>query len=214
MLVSGGLTSVPPKATCAMRRLRSIGQGRFQRDGDGRFTIVNTEFERIAGRPRGEILGRRGDELELGLGGRRFSAHDGPEVLEPGGTELFEKVLDGRTYVSLRFPLTSADGRILGMAGISTDVTARHRAEERFRRAFEAAPIGMDVARGSLPARQRRCARSPATRPTSSRRPPTRRSPTPTTSPARRRGAGRRWRTSPPAASSATSATSPPPATP
>ena len=29
------------------------------------------------------------------------------------------------------------------MAGISTDVTARHRAEERFRRAFEAAPIGM-----------------------------------------------------------------------
>jgi PAS domain S-box-containing protein len=154
-----------------MRRLRSIGQGRFQRDGDvtalqrtralldaaldhaplvfyakdgdGRFTVVNTEFERIAGRPRGEILGRRGDDIELGVGGRRFSAHDGPEVLERGGTELFEEVLDGRTYVSLRFPLTSADGRILGMAGISTDVTARHRAEERFRRAFEAAPIGM-----------------------------------------------------------------------
>jgi diguanylate cyclase (GGDEF)-like protein/PAS domain S-box-containing protein len=52
-------------------------------------------------------------------------------------------VLDGRTYVSLRFPLASADGRLLGMAAISTDVTARHRAEERFRRAFEAAPIGM-----------------------------------------------------------------------
>ena len=64
-------------------------------------------------------------------------------MLEPGGTELFEEVLGGRTYVSLRFPLTCADGRILGMAGISTDVTARHRAEERFRRAFEAAPIGM-----------------------------------------------------------------------
>jgi EAL domain/PAS fold len=142
---------------------RSIGQGRFQRDGDGRFTIVNTEFERIAGRPRGEILGRRGDELELGVGGRRFSAHDGPEVLEPGGTELFEEVLDGRTYVSLRFPLTSADGRILGMAGISTDVTARHRAEERFpaRVRGGADRHGADVARGSLPARQPRCARSP-----------------------------------------------------
>ena len=102
-----------------MRRLRSIGQGRSQRDGDvtalqrtralldaaldhaplvfyakdgdGRFTVVNTEFERIAGRPRGEILGRRGDDIELGVGGRRFSAHDGPEVLERGGTELFER---------------------------------------------------------------------------------------------------------------------------
>jgi diguanylate cyclase (GGDEF)-like protein/PAS domain S-box-containing protein len=154
-----------------MKRLRSIGQGRFRRDGDvsalertrvlldaaldhapllfyakdgdGRFTVVNTEFERIVGYPRGEILGRRGDELHLGAGGRRFSAHEGTESLEPGGTELFEEVLDGRTYVSLRFPLTSADGRILGVAGISTDVTARHRAEERFRRAFEAAPIGM-----------------------------------------------------------------------
>src|SRR3954447_15895943 len=154
-----------------MKRLRSIGQGWSRRDGDvsalqrtralldaaldhaplvfyakdgdGRFTVVNSEFERIAGRPRSEILGRRGEDLELGAGRRRFSAHEGPEALEPGGTELFEEVLDGRTYVSLRFPLTSADGRLLGMAGISTDVTARHRAEERFRRAFEAAPIGM-----------------------------------------------------------------------
>ena len=66
----------------------------YAKDGDGRFTVVNTAFERIAGRPRGDILGRRGDELELGVGDRRFSAHDGPEVLEPGGTELFEEVLD------------------------------------------------------------------------------------------------------------------------
>jgi diguanylate cyclase (GGDEF)-like protein/PAS domain S-box-containing protein len=154
-----------------MKRLRSIGHGRFRRDGDqsvlertralldaaldhaplvfyakdgdGRFTVVNTEFERIAGRPRAEILGLTGEDLPPDDSGRRFSAHDGTEGLEPGGTELFEEVLDGRTYVSLRFPLTAADGEILGVAGISTDVTARHRAEERFRRAFEAAPIGM-----------------------------------------------------------------------
>jgi PAS domain-containing protein len=76
----------------------------LREDGDGRFTVVNTEFERISGRPRGEILGRRGDQIELGVGGRRFSAHDGPEVLEPGGTELFEEVLDGRTYYLKHLP--------------------------------------------------------------------------------------------------------------
>ena len=57
------------------------------------------------------------------------------------------------------------------MAGISTDVAARHRAEERFRRAFEAAPIGMALM--SLDGRFLRvnpsCARSPATRLRSSR---------------------------------------------
>ena len=150
-----------------MKRLRSIGHGRFRRgseidaladtralldaaldhaplvfyakDGDGRFTVVNSEFERIAGRPRSEIVGLTAGDLK---GGERFSAHsDGAP--ERGGTELFEETVGGRTYVSLRFPLTSGDGRILGVAGISTDVTARQRAEERFQRAFEAAPIGM-----------------------------------------------------------------------
>jgi diguanylate cyclase (GGDEF)-like protein/PAS domain S-box-containing protein len=168
--VSGEVTSLTQKSHSAMRRLRSLGQGRFRRDddvaeltqtralldaaldhaplvfyakdGDGRFTVVNTEFERIAGLPRAEIVGLTGEDLAPGAGGLRFSAH-ADVAIESGGTELFEEVVDGRTYVSLRFPLTAADGRILGVGGISTDVTARHRAEERFRRAFEAAPIGM-----------------------------------------------------------------------
>jgi diguanylate cyclase (GGDEF)-like protein/PAS domain S-box-containing protein len=153
-----------------MKPFRPIGRGRFRRsrneaelqetralldaaldhaplvfyakDGDGRFTVVNTEFERIAGRPRGDIVGRTGEDLLPVEPGERFSAH-GRESVEAGETELFEEVVDGRTYVSLRFGLTGGDGRAAGVAGISTDVTARHRAEERFRRAFEAAPIGM-----------------------------------------------------------------------
>jgi diguanylate cyclase (GGDEF)-like protein/PAS domain S-box-containing protein len=104
----------------------------YAKDGEGRFTVVNTEFERIAGRPRSELIGDRA----------RFTDPE-RRSMESGGTEMFEETIDGRTYVSLRFPLSDEDGRLVGVAGISTDVTARHRAEERFRRAFEAAPIGM-----------------------------------------------------------------------
>ncbi len=152
-----------------MKGLRSLGPGRFRRrhegelhdsrvlldaaldhaplvfyakDGEGRFTVVNTEFERISGLPRDEIIGRTGDELPAGASGQRFSAR-GHLPLDSDSTEVFEEVVDGRTYVSLRFPVTDEGGHVLGEAGISTDVTARHRAEERFRRAFEAAPIGM-----------------------------------------------------------------------
>jgi diguanylate cyclase (GGDEF)-like protein/PAS domain S-box-containing protein len=154
-----------------MKRIRSIGQGRFRReregaafsearallevaldhaplvfyakDGDGRFMIVNSEFERISGLRRDDIVGHTGEELAPGAGGERFSAHVRGAPEEGDTTELFEEVVGGRTYVSLRFPLAGEDGRMLGVAGIFTDVTARHRAEERFRRAFEAAPIGM-----------------------------------------------------------------------
>ena len=114
----------------------------YAKDGEGRFTVVNTEFERIAGRPRSEIIGRTGEDLLPVDGGERFSAHQ-RETVEAGATELFEEIVDGRTFVSLRFGLTGGEGSAAGVAGISTDVTARHRAEERFRRAFEAAPIGM-----------------------------------------------------------------------
>ena len=120
-----------------MKPFRPIGRGRFRRnrneaelqetralldaalehaplvfyakDGEGRFTVVNTEFERIAGRPRGEIVGRTGEDLLPTEDGERFSAHE-RETVEAGGTELFEEVVGGRTYVSLRFGLTGGDG--------------------------------------------------------------------------------------------------------
>ena len=225
-----------------MKPFRPIGRGRFRRnrneaelqetralldaalehaplvfyakDGEGRFTVVNTEFERIAARPRGEIVGRTGEDLLPTGDGERFSAHE-RETVEAGGTELFEEVVGGRTYVSLRFGLTGGDGSAAGVAGISTDVTARHRAEERFQRAFEAAPIGMALM--SLEGRFLRvndalCAitgyGADVLEATSDDAITIR-----TTSAARRSAIARRSARRGPA-SSATSATSPPPATP
>jgi PAS domain S-box-containing protein len=129
-----------------MKRIRSFGHGRFGREADeaqlqdtralldaaldhaplvfyakddgGRFTVVNTEFERIAGRPRREIVGRTGEELAP-ADGERFSAHEPAAAAGGDGTELFEEVVGGRTYVSVRFPLTGRDGRLLGVAGAS-----------------------------------------------------------------------------------------------
>ncbi len=79
----------------------------------------------------------------LALGdGKRFSAQtDGaPSRAAPSCSRRSSAAAPTSRCAS---PSPASDGRVLGVAGISTDVTARHRAEERFRRAFEAAPIGM-----------------------------------------------------------------------
>src|SRR5262249_41927742 len=48
-----------------------------------------------------------------------------------------------RTYLSTKGPYRDASGTIVGVIGISRDITERTRAEERFRLVVESAPSGM-----------------------------------------------------------------------
>jgi PAS domain S-box-containing protein len=48
-----------------------------------------------------------------------------------------------RTYLSTKGPYRDAQGNVIGVIGISCDITDRKRAEERFRLVVESAPSGM-----------------------------------------------------------------------
>src|SRR5262249_27358144 len=48
-----------------------------------------------------------------------------------------------RTYLSTKGPYRDAQGNVLGVIGISRDISERKRAEERFRLVVESAPSGM-----------------------------------------------------------------------
>ena len=101
---------------------------------EGRYEFVNRKFEEIFDLRREDILGRTDEEVfanspELAL---RFKENDGM-VLRLGRSVQFDEVAphtDGpHNYVSVKFPLRDEQGEIRGLAGISTDITLRVRAE-------------------------------------------------------------------------------------
>ncbi len=122
-------------------------------DLEGRFQIINRLGAELIGRPRAEILGRSALEL---YGAETAKAIDEQErsVRQGGGMAVFE--VSGQTpdgsdheYLVTKYPVHDGDGELVGVGGISLDITARKQienqlreAEDRFRGAFDAATIG------------------------------------------------------------------------
>lgn len=107
--------------------------GIYVRDVEGRYVLVNRDLERIIGKPREEILGRTPSEL---LGPRlsaRLAEHDAA-VFQTRSKVVFEETVPGaggtRVFQSAQIPLFAADGTLMGLCGISADVTERKNSEE------------------------------------------------------------------------------------
>jgi PAS domain S-box-containing protein len=105
----------------------------FAKDRAGRYLFVNHQFERLAARPTGEIVGRTdGDVFPPGLA-TRFRYNDLRVLHEKRAIEFEESgdFGDGeRTFLSSKFPLFDADGTAYAVCGIATDITDRKRIED------------------------------------------------------------------------------------
>jgi PAS domain S-box-containing protein len=117
-------------------------------DGDGKIVLVNREVERLFGYAREELLGKSVDVLvpqrhrgPHGTFRQAFLAE--PKVrLMGAGRELFGLHKDGREVpveIGLT-PVTTEEGLFVSSI---VDLSARKRAEERFRVAVESSPNGM-----------------------------------------------------------------------
>jgi PAS domain S-box-containing protein len=109
----------------------------YMRDADGRYLLVNREFERLFHLHRAEIVGLTDHDLFDGPIADAFRAND-LEAFERGEPVQVEEEAPGedglRTYVTVKFPLVDGSGRAYAVCGISTDITERKRAEEEVRR--------------------------------------------------------------------------------
>jgi PAS domain S-box-containing protein len=108
------------------------------KDVNGRYLLVNREFERLVGQRRGSIVG--------GLDGHLFApdvsallrARD-REVLAQAAPVSFEQDLpvatgDTRSYVCVKFPLQGAGGTPYGVGSMYADITAVKQLQETLRR--------------------------------------------------------------------------------
>src|SRR4029077_9767381 len=121
------------------RRLLAIIDGSpnpiFLKDPDGRFLLVNREFERITGVSRDQIIGKTEDDLSKlrEAGALRTNDREVPRSGEVMLEELAATDIGPRWGAVQKFPIVDGDGRIYATAHITTDVTARKRAEEHLR---------------------------------------------------------------------------------
>ena len=129
--------------------LRAIVDGTtdaiFLKDLDGSYQMINKAGAAFLGRTIDEVIGRTDAEL--------FSADSYESVLKldrlvmSTGTEQVREETAAaagvrRTYFSVKSPRRDADGRVIGLIGISRDVTEVRRLEEQVRQAQKMESVG------------------------------------------------------------------------
>jgi PAS domain S-box-containing protein len=109
----------------------------YMRDVDGRYLLVNREYERLFKLHREDIVGLTDHDLFPGPIADAFRANDLQAFARGVPVQVEEEAPsdDGlHTYVTVKFPLTDRRGRAYAVCGISTDITERKLAEEEVRR--------------------------------------------------------------------------------
>lgn len=106
----------------------------YMKDMTGKYTHVNKVFEQVTGATKAEIVGKKPYEVFPWSMADQFVKNDRkvigtrrPLVVE----EQFTINEDVKTFYSILFPLHGERGNLIGLAGISSDITDRKISEEK-----------------------------------------------------------------------------------
>jgi PAS domain S-box-containing protein len=107
----------------------------FLKDTEGRYLLVNRQFERMFLLDQKTIVGKTDVEIFSPQQAAVFQANDRKVIQDgiPLQFEFEEEALhdDGpHTSIVFKFPLRTIDGILYGIGGITTDITERKQAEE------------------------------------------------------------------------------------
>ncbi|MDX1318752.1 MAG: diguanylate cyclase [Oceanospirillum sp.] len=113
--------------------LDHVGAYVFTKDAECRYTYANKMVCDLFGAPLSEIVGKTDDdffdlELSKQLHGNDLKALAG-ESIEGEEHNYIASTGETRIYWSVKQPIKDLDGHIIGLCGISTDITERRRLE-------------------------------------------------------------------------------------
>jgi PAS domain S-box-containing protein len=109
----------------------------FAKDLQGRYLLFNTESQRVTGKSADEVLGKT-DRSLFPADQAEMLIRVGQHVIDTGETLTSEETLntvDGvRTFLATKGPLRDQHGEVVGLVGISRDITERQRMAQELAR--------------------------------------------------------------------------------
>ncbi|MGP3789646.1 PAS domain S-box protein [Pseudomonas sp. B392_1p] len=105
----------------------------FIKDLAGRYRLVNPAFERFFQRTAEQVLGRSDHELFVPEVADALRCNDQLVISQGQPIEVEEQVQSPNgnwVYLSSKFPVFDAAGRVIAVCGIATDISERKRIEE------------------------------------------------------------------------------------
>jgi PAS domain S-box-containing protein len=109
----------------------------YMMDKEGRFMLINKALEVLFGKAREELIGRTREAVLPKQIAEEHRANDLVVLTNKAPVSIEERNIepDGlHYYLTVKTPLLGLDGNVYAVAGISTDITDRKRAEETIQR--------------------------------------------------------------------------------
>ncbi len=151
------------RSTAALERthglLHAIIEGTsdaiFVKDLQGRYVMINAAGAKLLGHSVEEVSGKD-DRVFFSPETAHLIMEKDRQVMLSGQPQTYEEAGEAagvkRTYLSTKAPHRDTEGNVIGLIGISVDITEHKRAEdslaqseERFRSVFQESPIGIIV---------------------------------------------------------------------
>jgi PAS domain S-box-containing protein len=108
----------------------------YAKDREGRFLVANAAVLALVGRTLPEVVGRTDQELLDDPAEAIAVMANDRRVMESGEPQEVEEVAGGsnghgRVWLSTKTPMRGADGSVIGLVGVSVEITERKRDETR-----------------------------------------------------------------------------------
>ncbi|MEP7207506.1 MAG: PAS domain-containing protein [Casimicrobiaceae bacterium] len=113
----------------------------YGKDLQGRFTLANRAVLELLGKERDAVIGCTVKDVLTDPAAAASITESDRRVLEQGRTETVEESVVTRfgttVYLATKSPRFDENGRVIGLIGIATDITARKRVESELRTAHD-----------------------------------------------------------------------------
>jgi PAS domain S-box-containing protein len=116
----------------------------FTKDREGRYLSMNSAAAQVIGRDRHTIAGLMDEDILPPEAAEELRGKD-TRIMLTGGTEVTEERIpdlhlgEDRVFLTTRTSMTNSEGLVIGIIGISRDITRRKMAEEKLRQARDEA---------------------------------------------------------------------------